>query len=69
MIIRMNQTEVKMAETFLEKVKTGEVTHGVVCYRDKKGTVSYQLFSPEHVTYIIGMMERCKHKIMNDFGE
>jgi hypothetical protein len=59
-IIRLNEGEIKMAEDFLEKVKSGEVTHGFLCYRNLNGEVNYQLYAPEHLTYIIGMMERCK---------
>jgi hypothetical protein len=56
----MNQSEVTMAESFLEKVKSGDVTHGFLCYRDKMGELKYQLYSPEHATYILGMIERAK---------
>jgi len=59
-IIRLNQSEVEMAESFLSMTKSGEITHGVICYRSKNGDISYKVFSPEHLTYTLGLMERCK---------
>lgn len=59
-IFRLNQSEVEMAENFLKQVKSGEVTHGFICYRNIHGDINYQLYSHEHLTYIIGLMERTK---------
>jgi hypothetical protein len=59
-IIRLNQPEIEMAEDFLVQVRLGNITQGVVCFRNKNGDTRYQLYSPDHATYIIGLMERAK---------
>ncbi len=63
-IIRLKNKEVEMAEDFLQQVKSCNVTHGVICYRNKNGDINYQLYSPEHLTYLIGLLERCKQAMM-----
>lgn len=57
---RINVDEIEMARDFYEKVKSGEVTHGVILYRDKDGTINYQTYNPDHFTYILGLIERSK---------
>lgn len=64
---RIKQSEIEMAEEFLEKVKSGEVTHGVVLYRDKDGTINYQMYNPKHFTYIMGLIERTKIIMVQDY--
>ncbi len=59
-IIHLNQAEVNMADKFAGLVRDGKVTQGIVCYRLDDGDINYMLFSPEHLTYILGMMERIK---------
>lgn len=68
-VVRLNSKEVEMAEEFFEKVKSGEVSHGIICYREKNGTLNYQLYAKEHITYILGMIERCKMSILLDLME
>lgn len=64
---RIEKKEVEMAEEFLKKVKSGEVTHGAVFFRDKNGTINYQMYNPDHFTYIMGLMERAKIIMVQDY--
>ena len=57
-IVRINQPEIDSAQEFSELVEKGEVTHGIICYRKKDGTICYRLFNQEHLTYIMGLMSR-----------
>ena len=66
---RVKQSEVEMAVEFYEKVKSGEVTHGAVFFRDKQGNINYQIYNPDHFTYIMGMIERTKILMCMDHQE
>ncbi len=63
-IIHLNQPEIENAQGFADQVANGEVTHGIICYRTVDGNINYRLFNPEHMTYIIGLMERTKMFLM-----
>ena len=64
-ITRLNQSEENEALKFYEKVKNGQITQGVCCYRLKNGDIRYFLINSAHLTYIIGLMERIKNHILS----
>lgn len=51
---------IEIAEAFLEDIKNDRITHGVIAYRTKDDDVHYRLLNCEHVTYLMGMLERVK---------
>ena len=64
-LIRLNQNEVDAAQEFADLVAGGKITHGMACYRTQEGEIHYLLINPEHLTYIIGLMERSKMYIID----
>lgn len=64
-IIKLNQDEADAAQHFADLVAGGKITHAVATYRTADGDLGYCLVSPEHVTYIVGLMERTKIHLLN----
>lgn len=60
------QDQEEEAKQFAERVKNGEITQGMACYRLKNGDIRYFLINPRHLTYIVGLMERVQNHIMNE---
>ncbi len=65
-LIRLNQNDADAAQDFADMVVSGEITHGVACYRTKDGDIRYIIINQDHLTYIIGLMERTKAYLMQD---
>jgi hypothetical protein len=65
-IMNLFQDQEAEAKRFYERVKNGEITHGMGCYRLKNGDIKYFLINPRHMTYIIGLMERVQNHMMNE---
>jgi len=63
-VIKLNKTDHEIIEKFLEEVKAGNVTHGVIAYRCKDGGLEHILINPEHSTYLIGLLERVKMELL-----
>jgi len=63
-IIKLNRTDHEIIERFLEEVKGGNVTHGVIAYRCKDGGLEHILINPEHSTYLVGLLERVKMELL-----
>ena len=61
--------DIGMAKDFLSEVESGQVTHGILCYRKSNGDLNWKIFNPDHLTYIIGMMERVKFDLQRDLAE
>ena len=59
-LIRLNQREVDAAQEFADLVAGGKVTHGMACFRTADGDIQFCIINPEHLSYIIGLMERTK---------
>jgi len=59
-LIRLNQSEVDAAQEFADLVAGGKITQGVACYRKEDGDIQFCIINPEHLSYIIGLMERTK---------
>ena len=62
-LIRLNQDEadeVKAAQEFADLVAGGKITQGMACYRTQEGEICYLIINPDHLSYIIGLMERAK---------
>lgn len=55
------------AQEFADQVKAGEVTHGVMIYRDKHGAVHWRIFNEESGTYILGLLARLTY-LINEVG-
>ena len=64
-LIRLNQDEADAAQEFADLVTGGKITHGMACYRTHEGEIHYLLINPDHLTYIIGLMERSKMYIID----
>ena len=65
-LIRLNQDDADAAKEFADMVASGEITHGVACYRTQEGDLRYIIINPDHLTYIIGLMERTKTYLIQD---
>jgi hypothetical protein len=59
-LIRLNQSEVDAVQQFADLVAGGKVTHGMACFRTSDGDIQFCIINPEHLSYIIGLMERTK---------
>lgn len=64
-LIKLNQREADAAQEFADLVEGGKITHGMACYRTQEGEIHYLLINSEHLTYIIGLMERSKMYIID----
>ena len=64
-LIRLNQGEADAAQEFADLVAGGKITQGMACYRTHEGEIHYLLINPDHLTYIIGLMERSKMYIID----
>lgn len=65
-LIRINQDDADAAKEFADRVAMGEITHGVACYRTHDGYLRYIIINPDHLTYILGLMERTKIDLIQD---
>lgn len=61
--------DIAHAKEFLSEVELGRVTHGILCYRKSNGDLNWKIFNTDHLTYIIGMMERVKFDLQRDLAE
>jgi hypothetical protein len=59
-LIRLNQGEVDAVREFADMMTDGKVTHGMACFRTVDGDVQFCIINPNHLSYIIGLMERTK---------
>ena len=55
-IVSINPEWINNAEEFLSDIKNNTVTHGVVIYRKKDGSVIFRRFAEDHRTYLMGLM-------------
>jgi hypothetical protein len=46
------------AQEFADQVRNGEVTHGLMIYRDTDGQVHWRIFNEESPTYALGLISR-----------
>lgn len=46
------------AQEFLDDIRAGRVTHGVMIYRTKEGEINYRVFDGESGTYVLGLLSR-----------
>jgi hypothetical protein len=63
----MNGDWASNAQEFADTVKRGEVTHGVMIYRDQQGDVHWRVFNSESGTYALGLLSRLSH-LINAYG-
>jgi hypothetical protein len=63
----------EVSEEFITLVRSGKVTHAVMCYRLETGQLGYTFLGGEHKTYLVGLIERAKHELIkrsdNEDGE
>lgn len=59
-LIKLNQDEADAAQEFADLVSAGKITQGVACYRTQDGDIQFCIINPDHLSYIIGLMERTK---------
>lgn len=50
----------------LEELKAEKITHAVIAYRKDNGDLCYRLYGSEHVTFLIGMLDRIKCELHLD---
>lgn len=55
------------AQEFADQVAKGEITHGVMIYRDQEGRVHWRIFNEESSTYVLGLLSRLEY-IINSGG-
>jgi hypothetical protein len=63
-VVNIYKSDHGIVEKFLEEVKEGNVTHGVIAYRCKDGSLENILINPEHSTYLVGLLERVKMELL-----
>lgn len=52
-------------EEFLEKLKRGEVTHGICIYRETEGNLTLLTVDPKSVTHNVGLLVRAQHRLLD----
>ena len=57
------------AREFLEMVEQGKISHGVFVYRTTEGELMWKTFGNEHKTYLCGLIERVKHRLLEKADE
>ena len=62
---KLTQDDGDAVQEFADLVAGGKITHGMACYRTHKGEIHYLLINPDHLTYIIGLIERSKMYIID----
>ena len=63
------QAWVNSAKEFAQEIEAGEVTHAIIAYRSKDGAVNYRTFNADHITYLLGIMERTKYCIQRELED
>lgn len=62
-IIFLDEVKKQAWEDSVEELKSINITHAVICYRTDSGDLCYRVYGEEHVTFLIGMLDRIKHQI------
>jgi hypothetical protein len=68
-LVQLKSDWVEIAESFLQKVKRGEVTHGAIIYRTVDGGLEWGILGYDEKTYIVGLLERLKHRLCFEADE
>lgn len=63
-VVNLNKVDYEPVDTFVEELKAGNITHGVIAYRNREGDLEHILINPDHSTYLIGLLERVKMELM-----
>jgi hypothetical protein len=68
-LVQLNSDWVEVAETFLQSVKEGRITHGAIIYRLNDGSLEWAVLGYDEKTYIVGLLERLKHRLCFEADE
>lgn len=62
-IIRLKNGFEEEVEFFVNLVRDNKITHSVMLYRMEDGNIGYTYLGGDHMTYLIGLMDRIKHRL------
>jgi len=68
-LIQLDKTFLRSAEEFLDHVQKCKITHGAMIYRLDDGSLNWKTFGHEHKTYLVGLLERLKHRLLTKADE